>query len=174
MPLAADFRGFVAGKNQINGGAYRDAWYTVLANICSVPRAEIEQRDKKRQARARRIAAEVTAVVLSLIAASAIVAFRSSQQGRAKARDARPSRYIGNISLAQQAYNATNLTGMVELLKAEIPAALPAADDLRGFEWYYLWRLSQGPNAADDYGARSVRQSCYLFARRQAFRDQRR
>ena len=51
MPLAADFRGFTPKTNKINRGLYRDAWYTTLANIYDVPRAEIEERDQKRQKR---------------------------------------------------------------------------------------------------------------------------
>src|SRR5260370_34100590 len=145
MPLGADFRGFAAQKSKIDGGAHRDAWYTTLANIYDIPRAEIEQREKKRRARRRWITTGVVAVILRLIAVAATVAYTSRLQARSKARDAQQLRYIGNVGLAWQAYNATDLSGMVELLKAELPSA--GADDNRGFEWYYLWRLSQGPNA---------------------------
>ena len=140
MPLAADFRGFNPEKNKIDRVPYQDAWYTVLANVYGVPRAEIEQRDKKRQARSRRITAAVALVILSLIAAAAVVAWKSRTQTQVEAGRGRELRYIGNISLAQQAYNATDLPGMAELLKSE-------PNNLRGFEWRYLWRLSQGPNA---------------------------
>jgi WD40 repeat protein len=146
MPLAADFRGFIPKQNKINGGAYRDAWYTTLANIYDVPRAEIEERDRKRRKRARRIASGVIAIVLCLIGTAVFAAWRSRQHAQEKARDARQLQYIGNIGLAQQAYDATDLSGMRSLLQAAAPAAATPADDLRGFEWYYLWKLSQGPS----------------------------
>ena len=143
MPLAADFRGFVPKKNKINSRIYRDAWYTTLANIYDLPRAEIEERDKKRRQRTRRITVSVTAAILCLIAVAAIIAWRSRLQAQKEARDAAQLQYIGNIVRAQQAYAVTDLPGMRNLLQAVMPASTDPADDFRGFEWYYLWRLNQ-------------------------------
>ena len=147
MPLAADFRGLIPGR-RMNGKVYRDAWYTTLANIYDVPRAEIEQRDRKRRVRRRTVAAGITIIVMCLILSASIVAWRSRQQADARARDARQLRYIGNIELAQQAYEATDLPGMRTRLEAARPGSTNALEDLRGFEWHYLWRLSQGPTTA--------------------------
>src|SRR5262249_41148003 len=121
MPLAADFRGFVPKKNKINGGVYRDAWYTTLANIYDLPRAEIEERDKKRQQRLRRIAVSVTAVIVCLIAVAVTIAWRSRLEAQKEARDAAQLQYIGNIVRAHQAYAAADLTGMRSLLQAVAP-----------------------------------------------------
>src|SRR5260370_40020595 len=99
MPLGADFRGFAGKKSKINGSAHRDAWYTTLANIYDVPRAEIEQREKKRRARTRWITTGVVAVILCLIAVAATVAYTSRLQSRAKKRDAQQLRYICNIGV---------------------------------------------------------------------------
>ena len=140
MPLAADYRGFNPGESKITGGPYRDSWYTVLANLFDVPRAEIEERDRKRQARARRITAAVVTVVLAVIAAFSTVAWKSRGQAQEKDRAARQLQYIGNVALAQQAYDSTDLAGMQNLLQS-------TASEFRGFEWYYLWRLNQGPTA---------------------------
>lgn len=154
MPLAADFRGFVPGKCKISGPPYRDSWYTVLANLFDVPRAEIEERDRKRRARERRITAMVVAIVAGIIAAVGAVAWNSRGQAREKEKEARQQRYVGNIQLAQQAYDATNLPEMRSQLQS-------TPDDLRAFEWHYLWRLSQGPSSAVATHEKSARAIAY-------------
>jgi WD40 repeat protein len=173
MPLAADFRGFDPNKSRLNGTAYQDAWYTILANIYDVPRSEIEQRDKRRRARTRRLTVGVAVVILCLIATAAAIAWKSRAQTKVEAGRSRELRYIGNIGLAQQAYNATDLHGMVELLNNEIPPGGTNApsgnkNDLRGFEWFYLWRLSQGPsttmNLGDSFAAAAFRPDGTTFA----------
>jgi WD40 repeat protein len=146
MPLAADYRGWTPKKARINGGRYRDAWYTVLANLYDVSRAEIEERDSRRRARLRRMALASAGVILALIAVIGSVAWKSRGEARAKDRDARQLEYVDNIGLAQAAYDSNDLAGMRELLQKGVPAA--GADDFRGFEWYYLSRLAQGPGAS--------------------------
>ena len=47
--------------------------------------------------------------------------------------------YATNLNLAQNAWTNAPITRMLELLNEERPKA--GEDDLRGFEWYYLWRL---------------------------------
>jgi WD40 repeat protein/serine/threonine protein kinase len=49
--------------------------------------------------------------------------------------------YTSDMNAAQQAWEEANLERVVELLKRHIPKA--DEEDLRGFEWYYLWRLCQ-------------------------------
>src|SRR4029453_8517212 len=41
MPLAVDYRGFEAGKDRIDTGAFENPWYTLLANLFGVGRHEI-------------------------------------------------------------------------------------------------------------------------------------
>jgi WD40 repeat protein/serine/threonine protein kinase len=65
---------------------------------------------------------------------------------------ARQNLYAADMTLAQQAYEANNLARAEELLRKHLPKAESAIrdprsglePDLRGFEWRYLWRLSQG------------------------------
>jgi WD40 repeat protein len=57
----------------------------------------------------------------------------------------RRSLYATQITLAQQAWEATNIRRMTDLLLSSIPA--PGQEDLRGFEWYYLWRLCHNEQA---------------------------
>jgi WD40 repeat protein/serine/threonine protein kinase/Tfp pilus assembly protein PilF len=55
---------------------------------------------------------------------------------------ARRSLYASQMNLAQQAWESANPARALQLLEAQRPRF--GDEDLRGFEWYYLWRLSQG------------------------------
>jgi WD40 repeat protein len=54
--------------------------------------------------------------------------------------------YIGNMQLAQQLLDGGNTKSSQKLLSAYLPALTKDeknhVDHLRGFEWYYLWRLA--------------------------------
>jgi WD40 repeat protein len=58
------------------------------------------------------------------------------QRGR---RLARRIRYAADMNLAQAAWETSDAARVVELLDKYTPR--PDEDDVRGFEWYYLWRL---------------------------------
>jgi hypothetical protein len=66
------------------------------------------------------------------------------QQKRAEERE-RANRqlfYAANMNLAHKAFAERNLARGHELLIAFLPTvATLAQDDVRGFDWYYLWRL---------------------------------
>jgi hypothetical protein len=55
MPLAIDYRGFDVKKNKLDRGAYARSWYTLIASILGRSREQIEERERKRAARVRRI-----------------------------------------------------------------------------------------------------------------------
>jgi hypothetical protein len=69
MPLAIGYRGFNPDKDKVNKGIYDGSWFSVLANLYDISRSEIEQREKKRQARIRNYwiggASSVTAALLA-------------------------------------------------------------------------------------------------------------
>jgi WD40 repeat protein len=48
--------------------------------------------------------------------------------------------YCSHMNLAHQAWHDNQLVRMEELLQGQRPAQT-GGKDLRGFEWYYLWRL---------------------------------
>ena len=48
--------------------------------------------------------------------------------------------YAAHMNLAQQAWESADVGRVEELLESLRPH--PGDEDLRGFEWYYLWRLS--------------------------------
>ncbi|MCZ6853442.1 MAG: serine/threonine protein kinase, partial [Gammaproteobacteria bacterium] len=47
--------------------------------------------------------------------------------------------YVAHMNLAQQAWESDNVERAIELLDIQRPSV--DRGDLRGFEWYYLWRL---------------------------------
>jgi WD40 repeat protein len=54
---------------------------------------------------------------------------------------ARRQLYGARINLARRAWELVNPVRAVDLLREDIPG--PGQEDLRGFEWYYLWGLLQ-------------------------------
>src|SRR5207249_203032 len=56
--------------------------------------------------------------------------------------EARHNLYASQMNLAQRVWDDGNTGRALELLNAWRPA--PGEEDLRGFEWRYLWRLCQG------------------------------
>jgi WD40 repeat protein len=65
------------------------------------------------------------------------------QRARAEAGEARGRRYLygAHMNLAHKAWLEDRTPLMLELLEAHRPRG-PGEEDLRGFEWYYLWRLA--------------------------------
>ena len=80
MPLATSYLDFDPQKDKVNKGIFYGAWYTLLANIYDVSRGDIEQRDKKRQARTRRIAIGIISGVILILSALLVFALISLQE----------------------------------------------------------------------------------------------
>jgi WD40 repeat protein/serine/threonine protein kinase/tetratricopeptide (TPR) repeat protein len=64
---------------------------------------------------------------------------------RAAQVDVRRALYIRDMHLAQAALEKGQTVRLQEFLEKHRPA--PGAEDVRGFEWHYLWRLSHGERA---------------------------
>lgn len=76
MPLAINYLGLDVHRDKINKGVFSDAWYTTLADIYGISRSEVEQREKRRRARTRRITYSVlsgSVAVLSVLLVFALV-----------------------------------------------------------------------------------------------------
>lgn len=94
-------------------------------------------------------AAAVAAVIVAVVSLLALTAVRQArraveQQHRAEQREqeVRHDLYAADMNLAQQAYDDGTTGRMKRLLEQHRPVL--GQPDLRGFEWRYLWRLSQG------------------------------
>jgi WD40 repeat protein len=71
----------------------------------------------------------------------------SEQQLRAERQEAANRRllYATQMNLAGQDWQTANISRMREMLESHWPRpGQPDREDLRGFEWYYFWRLSHG------------------------------
>jgi WD40 repeat protein/serine/threonine protein kinase len=74
------------------------------------------------------------------------VALQDLQAQRAKLRQ---QVYVHHINRDHRAWAIANPEQVLEMLAEDVPG--PGEEDLRGFEWYYLWRLCRGqvePRAA--------------------------
>jgi WD40 repeat protein len=69
-------------------------------------------------------------------------AVAEQQRAETEKSAARLNEYIADINLAQQSLTDGNYGRAVQLLNKHLPKA--GEPDLRGFEWRYLWNVSQG------------------------------
>ncbi|MBI1761067.1 MAG: AAA-like domain-containing protein [Acidobacteria bacterium] len=121
-------------RNRIYARVFDREW--VKTNM---PDAEV----RRQRAAFRRGLWRATAVAAVIVAAMAVLVWFALQQrnravelGRANRR----SLYAAHMNLAQQAWEIPDVGHVEELLEAHRPLA--GEEDLRGFEWHYLWRLS--------------------------------
>jgi WD40 repeat protein/serine/threonine protein kinase len=84
------------------------------------------------------VAAVFVALVIGLIAT-----FWQTLQASRNLAQARLNAYVSEMNVAQQALAENNLERALQLLDRQRPKP-GERDDLRGFEWRYLWQLCQG------------------------------
>jgi WD40 repeat protein len=132
-------------RNRIYAHVFDPAW--VQAHM---PDAEL-QRQQAAYRRGVLRASFVSLAILTVVGALAYSAVRSSrraveQQQLAASRGVMLRRigYAAQMSHAQRAWEEGHLGQVRELIEKQRPAK--GEEDLRGFEWRYLWRLSQGDN----------------------------
>lgn len=92
-----------------------------------------------RFARRHNVGVTVAVLFVLLLILSVITTTWQARIARKHANDYRRTLYAAQMNLAGQAWDNTNLERLEELLEANCPR--PGEEDLRGFEWYYLWRL---------------------------------
>lgn len=86
----------------------------------------------------------VAVMLIGLAIAGPIVALAQARARQTAERESERNRrflYAADMVVAQQAWESANLTRVLELLKRHVPQ--PDQDDLRGFQWYYLWNACQ-------------------------------
>jgi WD40 repeat protein len=106
-------------------GIVGSTWQAVRAT-----RAEREQIRFRMQAQAN----EQKALAAEALEAS------QRQEAEAARRQAQGNAYAAEMNLAQEAYAEGRLARAVSLLENHVPGP-GKAEDLRGFEWRYLWRI---------------------------------
>jgi WD40 repeat protein len=134
--------GCLAPRNPIYAQVFGPEWVTK-----NMPDAEVRrQRAAYRRGLAR--ASLIAALIVVVIAVLAGVALRqrnnAMQQERAKNR----ALYAAQVNLAQQNWEYFSQARVLGMLREYIPQpGQPGHEDLRGFEWYYLWQLCHGERA---------------------------
>jgi WD40 repeat protein len=120
-------------RNRIYARVFDRAW--VVGNM---PDAEV-RRQRAAYRRGLLRATLVATVILAVITTLALVAIRQRDRAERQERANRELLYTAQMNLAQQDWETANIGRMRELVDAQLPK--PGEQDLRGFEWYYLWRL---------------------------------
>lgn len=125
--------GTLVVRNRIYAGAFDQGW--IKSNM---PDAEIR---RQRSAFRRGVVRTAAIALIITIAVSALALYAFRQRNRAEQQESASRRilYAAQINLAEQAWNNANITRLQELLEKHLPA--DGQEDLRGFEWYYYWRL---------------------------------
>jgi WD40 repeat protein len=99
MPLATSYKEFNTKRDKINKGIFEGCWYSILANLYNLSREEIEQRDKRRQLRQRRLRATIVSAIMLSLAVLTVIAFWQRTVA-VKQRNIAQANYL--IVLAQQ------------------------------------------------------------------------
>jgi WD40 repeat protein len=128
--------GYMRPRNRLYHRVFNREW--VKANM---PDAEM-----RRQRRAFwKGLLGTAAIALVILAAIGSLALNLKEQRD----DNRRLLYGAQINLASQAWESGNVGRVLELLARQKPN--PSQEDLRGFEWYYLWRLCHSDLITLDY-----------------------
>ncbi len=128
--------GLLYVRNRIYYRVFDREW--VLANL---PDAEV-QRQKAAYRRGVMRTAAIAAMMLAVVSGLAVVALRHRNEAKQQAEANRKLAYTAQINLAGQDLENGSFARLRELLNAQMPAA--GQEDLRGFEWFYLWRQAKG------------------------------
>jgi WD40 repeat protein len=104
----------------------------------SMPDAEIRrQRAAYRQGALR--AGTIAAVIVAIVSALALTAMKQRNRADEQEKVNRRLLYTAHMNLFAQDWEAGNIGRIKESLDTHLPQ--PGQEDLRGFEWYYMWRL---------------------------------
>jgi WD40 repeat protein len=131
--------GALGVRNRIYERVFDAAW--IAANM---PNAEVRRQRaayRRGQIRAAAVFAVILAVMLALAFGLVLQRNRAEEQRLAAERARQANRrllYDAQMNVAYQSWNR-NPRRSLSLLENQIPAE--GEEDLRGFEWYYLWKL---------------------------------
>jgi len=143
----ADARQVAERAGQAEADAHRAAELDRQQAVAAEAQAQNE-RDAARQARDQEAVARQEAEAARQREASL------RQQADRMAETRRRRLYAMQIQLAQHEWQAANVRHAIELLEAQIPQ--PGQAELRGFEWYYLWRLCHNDRQTLTVGSQPV------------------
>ncbi len=102
VPLAVEYRGWDEQRDRVERGRFEGSWHKLLADIYvgyGVDRSAIEQREKRRQQRTRRIWTGFVSALVAVLASLTIWALISRQEAIAQ-RNTAQSRFLASQSLS--------------------------------------------------------------------------
>lgn len=123
-------------RNRIYEHVFDQEW--IKGNL---PEAELERQHRAyRRGVWRATAVMFIGIVALLSLVLALYSTRQRRQAEAVAQAERRNVYAEQMNRIGQAWEAGNVTQVLDLLRRHIP--IEGQEDLRGFEWFYYWRLS--------------------------------
>jgi WD40 repeat protein len=129
-------RGMLRVSNRIYERVFDQDW--IRANLPDAEQRRQRAAYRRGLLRGAFLCTGVVAIMGALLL-TAIVQARRAEQGH---REVRRERYGAQMALGQTVLEAGDLDRLRELLEAQVPQH--GEEDLRGFEWQYLWRHSGG------------------------------
>jgi WD40 repeat protein len=138
-PMRGAGPGRLRVRNRIYGRVFDAAWVQA-----SMPDAELRRQRaayRRGMLRATSVAGLVIAVLAVLILITRAAGTRETRQRRL----AEGRLYAADMTLAQKAWEVGQIGRARELLEAHRP--VPGQEDLRGFEWRFLWRVCRQDDA---------------------------
>ena len=135
--------GLLRVRNRIYHHTFDDDW--VMSNM---PDAEARRQRAAFRKGARRTALIAAVILIALTALTLFAVIKSKEADAARAREAKASEfrrrllYDSEMNVAQLLWEYGKISDLRGLLTAQIPKP-GEPDDLRSFEWFYMWRLAQ-------------------------------
>src|SRR5262245_32253440 len=120
-------------RNRIYEGVFDREWVGT-----NMPDAEV-RRQRAAYRRGLLRAAAIAGMIIAAVASLAIVAVRQRNRAVQQEEANRRLLYAAEMKLAGQAWEDAGIPRMMDLLNRQVPK--PGQQDLRGFEWDYLWNL---------------------------------
>jgi WD40 repeat protein len=120
-------------RNEIYSRVFDRKW--IQANM---PDAEL-RRQRAAYRRGLFRASAIGLPIMVIIVTLSVFSLRERNLVRAHEQVNRRLLYASNMNLALQDWENQDIGPVSEILDAHVPK--PGEEDMRGFEWYYLWRL---------------------------------
>jgi WD40 repeat protein len=124
------------------------------ADLRELLRASRAKLEADRAAARRRVRRTLVGLTTALLVVSGLAIW-----GGMNAYNAYREAHVANAQLTEKAIDEGDLSNARKLLSLQLPGRLPFQSDLRGFEWYYWWRLCHRQRhtlAGHDYEVRGV------------------
>ncbi len=114
-----------------------------LEEILDAREAEVREKEeqRRRELKRARIVAAILGLAFLISASLGLYSYQKRSEALEQGRANRQLFYGASMNLAQKAFAEGNPARVNELLNELLPTAVTSPqDDMRGFDWHYLWR----------------------------------